>query len=342
MQQTLDNKKGEITFRKKLLDQQINGLKNFDDEFNKNDIENILQDRMITTINDMTILREKGYHLSPYLELGAERGQRSLAMENDINSTGAAIDISFDMLKSCDVYKDVYKKNKSPLRICCDAYNLPFKSNSIPFVFCYQTIHHFPEIAPIINEIHRVLQKGGSFYFAEEPFKKVAHINLYTKKERKYSKKELTRGFFHRALDYFFARIVNNEVSYGIIENEFIPLKEWKSAMSVFTDRDIDLVSLRVIKSKLFGGFTLLNYLLGGNTSGICKKEGGLSNVPKTIEETLICPECKKSGKEAELIKQNDHFTCQNCNKNYYNEEGVLIILTTDQIQNLYPQYAKV
>jgi ubiquinone/menaquinone biosynthesis C-methylase UbiE/uncharacterized protein YbaR (Trm112 family) len=338
MQQSLTNKKGEIIFRKKLLDQQINGIKNFDDEFNKSEIENILLNRMATTVADMKKLKEKGFILSPYLELGAERCQRSLAMENDVNSSGAALDLSFDMLKSCEVYKTVYNKKTLPLRICCDAYNLPFRSNSIPFAFCYQTLHHFPEISPIINEMHRVLQKGGSFYFDDEPFKKVVHLNLYTKRERKYSKKERTKKLFLGLLDYFFARISNNEESFGILENEAIPLKEWKSSLAVFAHRDIELRSLKFIKSKLFKNFTFLNYLLGGNISGICTKEGILSNIPKTIVETLICPECKKGGNERELIRMNNHYSCSECKKNYYIEDGVLFLLTTEQMNSLYPE----
>ncbi|MEN4006265.1 MAG: class I SAM-dependent methyltransferase [Methanobacteriaceae archaeon] len=141
-------------------------------------MKKILSDRMKKTFEQMILLKESGAVLSPYIEIGAERCQRSLVMENDLKATGAAIDISYDMLKSCDYYKDVFNKSKVPLRICCDANNLPFITNSIPFVFCYETLHHFPDPTPILKEIHRVLSPGGHFFFDDEPYKKVLHIQL--------------------------------------------------------------------------------------------------------------------------------------------------------------------
>ena len=143
--QISDNQKGEIEFRKKLYSQQIENTTIFEDEFDAAGIEKILKIRMEKTLDQMTLLQNKNISLSPYIEIGAERCQRSLVMENDLGlNGGAALDISFYMLKSCDHYQTVFNKPKSPIRICCDANKLPFLTNSIPFVFCYETLHHFP------------------------------------------------------------------------------------------------------------------------------------------------------------------------------------------------------
>jgi hypothetical protein len=104
-QQSVKTQKGEIEFRKKLFRQQIDGEHLFDDEYDAKGIEKILAERMKKTYEQMTLLKGRGVALSPYLEIGAERCQRSLVMENDLDASGVAVDISYDMLKSCDYYK---------------------------------------------------------------------------------------------------------------------------------------------------------------------------------------------------------------------------------------------
>jgi SAM-dependent methyltransferase len=120
---------------------------------------------MADTAQAMERLRKRGVALSPYLELGAERGQRALVLENDFGARGAAVDLSLDMLRSTAHYGEVFHKPRMPERICCDAHTLPFRTGSLPFVFCYEFLHHFPTPAPVVKEIHRVLAPGGWFFF---------------------------------------------------------------------------------------------------------------------------------------------------------------------------------
>lgn len=187
--QSLKSKKGEIQFRKKVSEQQVDGKHIFRDELDSKNIEGVLLNRMKETYKHVSLLKRNGITVSPYLELGAERCQRSLVMENDLGASGAAVDISFYSLKSCDHYRSVFKKSKMPLRICCDAYNLPFMAGSIPFAFCYETLHHFPDPTPIVKEIHRVLSPGGHFFFDEEPFARIStstctRVGNYTQKSQ--------------------------------------------------------------------------------------------------------------------------------------------------------------
>ncbi|MFC1585063.1 class I SAM-dependent methyltransferase [Fibrobacterota bacterium] len=339
--QSTHNQKGEIVFRKKLLEQQIGEKRHFQDEFAGNEVEHILRQRMEETRRQMGELMEKGVGCSPYIEIGAERCQRSLVMENDMQTHGAAVDISYDMLNSCGHYGDVFNKKKFPERICCDANNLPFLSNSIPFAFCYETLHHFPDPAPVIGEIHRVLAGGGYFFLSEEPFKQMLHLNLY-RGAKIYSEQSLRRTGLRKVLDRFFCEHVCNEVEHGIIENHDIPLGAWKDALRPFGRKDITLSSSGMIRSKLVYPKNIfmyaLNYLLGGSLSGLCKKQGGAVPGGKSIKDSYICPSCHKQKHEERLRDEGDAFTCPACRSKYPLYNGILFLFDHDKFRELYPE----
>jgi len=346
-QQSEESQKGEIEFRKKLSQQQITGEHFFEDEYDAESIKKILADRMKKTYNDMASLRAQNIPLSPYLEIGAERCQRSLVMENDLGANGAAVDISFDMLKSCDHYKAAFNKSKVPLRICCDANNMPFMTGSVPFVFCYETLHHFPEPTPIVKEIHRVLSPGGYFSFNEEPFKKVLHVNLYNA-EKAYANKPAKRSKVRKiktALDIFFAKKTCNEVDHGIIENLDISIKTWKKTLGLFEEKKVNLHSnaiKKTIDTEMFHpknrGKYLLAYLFGGEISGLCRKAGHLNVKQTAIQDALICPLCLKNATESKLTPRGSSLHCEKCGNSYPIFEGVAFLFSPEKMAELYPE----
>jgi SAM-dependent methyltransferase/uncharacterized protein YbaR (Trm112 family) len=340
--QLITNQKGEIEFRKKLYLQQVEGQKIFDDEFDSAAMENLLKERMAKTLAQMVQLRERRIPLSPYIEIGAERCQRSLIMENDLGASGAAVDIGFDLLKSCRHYQRVYSKTKAPLKICCDAYNLPFMTGSLPFVFCYETLHHFPDPTPIVAEAHRVLLPGGFFLFDEEPYKKILHINLY-KGHKLYSPQSLRRGLIRRTLDRFFSNPVCNEVEHGIIENDDIPISRWKRALAPFDTKDVRLrpTTHSSFESRLSGPRShmkyLAAYLLGGTMSGTCQKSSAGVRRHLAINDTIICPSCKQMGSEVPLNRDDSTFKCCKCSRKYPVVDDVLFLLAHEKFAQLYP-----
>jgi hypothetical protein len=62
--QLVNSKKGEIEFRKKLFQQQVEGKSIFTDEFDREGIETILDERMKNTFDRMSWLKEQGVNLS--------------------------------------------------------------------------------------------------------------------------------------------------------------------------------------------------------------------------------------------------------------------------------------
>jgi SAM-dependent methyltransferase/uncharacterized protein YbaR (Trm112 family) len=342
MRQHVENQKGEIEFRRKLYLQEVEREKVLDDEFDPSDIERILAERMKKTLDQMLLLKERGLPLSPYMEIGAERCQRTLVMENDLGLDGAAVDISFDLLRSCTHYQRVFNRPASPLRICCDANNLPFMTGSLPFVFCYETLHHFPEPGPILQEAHRVLRPGGWFFFDEEPYKRILHLNLY-KGPKIYSKEFRTRSKVRRLLDRFFCEVSCNEVEHGVIENDNMSIGLWKRALALFDQRDITLQPTTRMKTALFNPRSRIHYiiacLLGGNISGLCRKSGNDTGAGRSIYDTLGCPSCRQSGSEAPLRNQGGaSFACPRCSNTYPVVDGVAFLFAYDKLKELYPE----
>lgn len=340
--QQLESQLGEIAFRKKLVQQQVEGAQLFTDEFDRRGIEDILQQRMQKTFAQMTALQQKGITVSPYLEIGAERGQRSLVMENDVGASGAAADLSFDMLKSCDYYQKAFNKKNMPARVCCDANFLPFASKAMPFVFCYETLHHFPEPTPIIKEIHRVLAPGGYFFFEEEPYKRVLHLDLYESKKI-YSAEYQNAGPLRKILDFFFAKRRCNETEHDIIENDEIPLRVWKKALSVFSGKEVALESLKNhLHAELFAPFYnpkyFLSYLFGGSISGVCRKAGENASTLANVHEAFICPSCLQNGVESTMAVHDAGLLCRCCNNKFPRVDGVIFLLPHEKFAKLYPE----
>ncbi len=337
--QQLASKKGEIEFRRRLVSHQIGGEPVMKDEFDAEGIEKVLLSRMRVTLEHMSSLQRRGIPMSPYLEIGAERCQRSLVMENDIGAHGAAADISFDMLKSCGHYQKAFDKPLGPLRVCCDIDRLPFSSGSLPFVFCYQTLHHFPDPSGAVREVHRVIAPGGHFYFDEEPYRKIAHLPLYRRKV--YARETLDSGRFRKALDFLFAREVNNETDYGIVENDSIEVSAWRRALAIFAEKEVTIATVRGISSDVFRPRSrlrhLLAFLLGGTISGLCRKEGEVESRARSVRETLVCPSCLVEGREHALAAHDGGFACGACRKRYPVVDGVALLLPYPSFRELYP-----
>lgn len=328
---------GEIAFRRRLVAQQTGGDASLPDELEAAALEQILHQRMAQTQAHLERLRAKGYVLSPYLELGAERGQRTLVAENRLGMRGASLDISWDMQRSMPYYAERFGFEHLPLRLCGDAYQLPFADNSLPLVFCYQTLHHFPDPTPVIAEIHRVLAPGGIFFFSDEPYQKRLHLPLY-KAESMYSEKARKAPKWRKLLDYFLAEPVCNETDFGIVENDDIPLGTWEKALQIFDQHELHLHALKVLRGRsdsLTPGALLARWV-GGEVTGIARKGGTLPMGFDPIEMCLAAPweaGCPPLRPHAGQW-QSHHGSL------YPVHDGVALLLPEQQRRELYPELA--
>jgi len=347
-QQKIENMRGEVVFRQKLAKQHVEGETVLPSYCGKEQAENILRDRVQETLKDISALKVKGLALSPFVELGAERCQRSLVMTNDFGADGFAVDISFHQLKTAGHYAELFNKPRMPHRVCCDANHLPFRSASIPFVFCYEFLHHFPSVAPVVRGIHEILS-AGNFFFAEEPFKR-PRLRLYEQKRKLHSPEGDKRSSVVRFLEGFFSEEGCDEVEHGVIENGDISMHEWVDALSVFDSREVTLSSLgKRIQTRLGsrpGLRNLPNAMFGGGIRGICRKESRQAT-PKldNILDLLTCPECafRPSGGstrlEPSLRREQSRLRCEACDRAFPIIDGIMVIFPKNILEQLYPEF---
>ena len=98
------------------------------------------------------------------LDCGAGGGDPKLAFFHENGFETYGIDISDDQINDAQNFSE---KNSINLRIVKgDMKNIPFGSNFFGYVFSYLSMVHLSkkDIAIAINEIHRVLMKGGLCY----------------------------------------------------------------------------------------------------------------------------------------------------------------------------------
>jgi ubiquinone/menaquinone biosynthesis C-methylase UbiE len=339
--QGVSSQRGEIEYRRAMVRHEVVPPRTSTDESLPDETARLLEQRMVTTAARIRQVASEGTVLAPYLEIGAERGQRALVLENDFGAHGAAADISLDMLKSSAHWARRLARPKLPLRVCCDAHTLPFRSGTLPLVFCYQTLHHFPDPEPILNQISRVLAPGGTFVFDEEPFRRALRQHFFHPNDPGPSAGRARRAL-HSVLQ-FFSDPGQDEVRYGIVENHSISTTRWRSLLERFSERDVTLSSVRgLVRSPLDSQWNPLaravHHLFGGSIGGQCRKSGGPASAPVRIEDVLACPTCVEAGADRPIQQSGDAWVCVGCGARYPVVDGVLLLLVPEKRVALYPE----
>lgn len=326
--QPLSSKLAEVKFRKLISIQHLGEKYSFKDEPTSSEFKKLIRPKLKKTKALFQELNNQGYLLSPFLEVGAEYGFRASLLVKYFNANGFAVDISLHSLVSARKISKGFAFNKLPQFICADAYTLPFKNNSFPFVFIYETLHHFPTPKPVISEIYRVTKPGGTCLIGADPIKQKLQLNLW----RRPNKLRPWEKFLKYTLILpFISQIGKTETDYGILENAF-DLNVWKNSLDIFDKVELQIETVifkrveKVKKDK--NGWSkpgLLTKLLlnlgGGGIQAICFKDGRDSN-RKII---FICPSCLKKFKKEETLNQN--FKCVKCQTVYGKYQNVLVLL---------------
>ena len=279
--QDLANLEGEVRFRAKLARQHgAEGVVLLPDYPDKAEHDRILADRVATTRATFAALAGRRIRFDRYLELGAERGHRALVLENEFGAHGIAADLSLEQLRTLPHFAALFGLPKLPVRVCCDAARLPVRTGVVPFVFCYQFLHHFPSLASILPEIERVTAPGGRFFFDEEPVGARCRVRLYRQHRRRTKARPGPLGKLIRFVEGLISEPWCEEVEHGIIENHEIRLTEYRQELARFDPVEAEVRTLRLLRSRLARSPRLANLpndLLGGVMRALCTRTGGSS-----------------------------------------------------------------
>lgn len=344
--QSLENKIGEVSFRKNLVQQHVRriivspGEPDFDENLKE------LHYRLDRSRAIFTKFANEKKQLSPFLEIAAGEGFRSDLLVSSFRAQGFATDISQPTLAADKIITQKLNLNKRSIKICCDAYNLPFLSNSFPFVFVALSLHHFPDPSPIINEAIRTLAPGGFFYFDEEPIKQGLNLNLW---RRGYHLRWFEKFLKYTLVLIWLSRIGKSEVEYGILEETF-PLSTWEKTLTPFYKAQVEenvfpfKWKVKRIKSAsrhwIYPNWLIQLglFLFGGGIGGWGQvKKSGKARKYANLLDLLGCPNCRRRNDLVPLkISGQGKLVCAKCHKLYLRKSGVWIILERNLEQKLY------
>ena len=335
--QLKSSKLAEVDYRSKISQQHL-GLKTiFENEPTSKDFYKILKGRLKKTEDDFRKIQSKSLALSPYLEIGAEYALAATLLENKFKASGLAVDISLHSLAKADIFAKKFNYKRTPKTVCADANLLPFKSDSFPFIFIYETLHHFPSPKPIIEEIYRVLAPGGICLIGADPIKPIFRIILWNRPTKLRLWEKILKISLLLPL---ISDIGKTEIEHGIIETAFT-LETWQNALSVFDHVELTIKAFPCGPSQKLVKSNKINWLrpsaltklalniFGGGLKAFAYKKGPITKLESgTIENLFICPDClKKYRKEYPLKYQKTRFQCEKCKTDFEKYHNVQIIL---------------
>jgi ubiquinone/menaquinone biosynthesis C-methylase UbiE len=128
-----------------------------------NPVRVVIQRFIIRWIKNQEVVAPGGL----VLEVGCGRGAGACLLHDEFQpALLSALDLDPRMIRQAAAYVRARGKGKIPLFVA-DTLRLPYRSEALDAVFGFGVLHHLPDWRSGLQEIARVLKKGGA-YFLEE------------------------------------------------------------------------------------------------------------------------------------------------------------------------------
>jgi hypothetical protein len=195
----------------------------------------------------------------------------------------------------------------------------------------------------VFKEVHRVLQPGGIFLFAEEPLLRQLSLRLYRCPYYDTMKPWERKLYDWGLLGYLVRDVIgaHQEESFGIRQNHTMYLRDWDAlAAKYFDKREYDLFSPERgwgerLAKRLAGTPQRAAQWLGGTVAGICRKAGTApqSAWPQDFATLLRCPDC-----HANLTRDaSETLRCTRCAYSAAFDSEVYNLIGSKERAELYP-----
>ncbi len=172
----------------------------------------------------------------------------------------------------CNVVKEKHKNHKNVLVEQIDIQNIPYDDNSFDIVIANHMLYHVPKVDKAIEEVYRVLKKGGIFYAS----------TLGTNGFQKYLNQKFKE--FNSSMDYFNIENWSFTLKNGkqVLSKKFkdIEMYEYKDSIQLSDENELvewifTSVVMQDLDKKQFNGLAehFAKY----------KDEKGMLNIPKQV-----------------------------------------------------------
>jgi SAM-dependent methyltransferase/uncharacterized protein YbaR (Trm112 family) len=296
------------------------------------DIAHRFTDRANRMLDESRRLEKLGVDFNPFLEIGAGSVHRSTALINNFPVNGVATDISQNSLKDTPFVLSLLGYTRSPILICCDSHSLPFLPDTFNFVFALQTLHHFTNPIPVLQECYRVLARGGHIYFNEEPMdsrlRRILRGNRMLTEPPSFFQK---LGYLLKVQKVFWDEGAH-ERALGMVEARF-DIDLWRESLHPFKIIEFEVNQYLKLNSDLYKPFlsSFLSGVIGGNVKGLCRKDTG-EEAGSNVLQRLMCPDCFSP---LPYTPENS-LLCNHCSRMYPLENNILRILPKKLEYELY------
>ncbi|MBC8123328.1 MAG: class I SAM-dependent methyltransferase [Gemmatimonadaceae bacterium] len=131
---------------------------------------------MINKFCEAKVLLQELEHYREYftaarsvLEIGGGQGWASCLVKRCFPDKRVVVsDISRYAIASCQKWEYIFQVSLDD-KFHCKSYEIPLDDESVDLVFCFQAAHHFVRHRKTLQEVRRVLSKGGVCLYLFEP-----------------------------------------------------------------------------------------------------------------------------------------------------------------------------